>query len=465
MADLSQMSDADLQDAYAKSAPTAGSLAAMSDKDLQDAYYKSVQQQTLMAGPTWDEYSKETPLGRVLQAFGQGASEGWGVGNLGLSPETEEGLKRAGIFPDVQKGQGGWVRAFNEAVIRPAGVLFDAVNRSGSALLGGVRGALNEAGQEAGIQYLGDVTQIPQAFAGSIPAAGVAGEAEAAVSAPARESFAPGSLGYSTQFRVDLPQAHSLHVIGSGESGWKGTVEAKPPPESLIRDAVHAQQDVEPAIGEEVPPPTPAKPADIHEAARQIAPDVFREYDGLSGQRDLLRQRLTDAQEHVRQNAESQAPHAAEIADLQRRMQDTTPRLAKKYEARLADLLPEHDAFLADESKMAPLLADTPEMAGYGRLLMETDFQMRDLAPDVTAAYQEAAEQFPEAAEAPQEPAEQTPAASAPEPAAEPAAPPAPAAAPVNIRQDVAAKLQAAGRPEEEAQAAAEIVAAHYEAR
>ena len=108
----------------------------------------------------------------------------------------------------------------------------------------------------------------------------------------------------------------------------------------------------------------PAPPADVHTAARQIAPDTFEEYDALAAHQDQLRQQIADGQAELARNAEAQAPNAAEIARLQERLQDTTPRLAKKYQARLAELTPDRDAFLADSDGMAMLKRDTPEITG-----------------------------------------------------------------------------------------------------
>lgn len=91
-------------------------------------------------------------------------------------------------------------------------------------------------------------------------------------------------------------------------------------------------------------------------------------------------------------------------------------------------------------------------MAQLRRDLMGADERMRDLAPDVSAAYREAAAQMPA-------------------PGAPPAAPvappelPIPAAGTAEIAADVSRQLVAAGRPADEANAAAALVAAHYEAR
>lgn len=346
------------------------------------------------SGPTWDQYVENTPMGAVLNAFGQGAAHGWGTATLGLSPETEKDLRDVGIFSDVQKGQTGPVRAFNEAIIRPAAVGLDAILRGTTSLFTGAQAAVQEALTQAGAPRLGrDVAAIPEAFFGQ-------------------------PFGLGTPKPVDIPQARSLNVIGDGEAGWKGTGTPIRQPETAVADMVKRQQEAVAnadtpgripfsyspgALGQQpteaaVPGPyTPSRspPMTVHEAARDVAPTAFHEYDGLIAQRDTLRQRIADASEKLRQNAEDQAPHAAEIKDLERRLEDTTPRLRKKYEARLEEIRPEHDAFLADEFKMGALTRDTPEITELRNQLQQTDYRLRDLSPEVSAAYREADRRFP----------------------------------------------------------------------
>ena len=79
----------------------------------------------VMSGAGWDYYFKDQPVARVLNAFGQGANQGFGTEPLGFSPETEEALKKAGIFNEVSKGQHSIIRSVNEAVMRSAAVVAD----------------------------------------------------------------------------------------------------------------------------------------------------------------------------------------------------------------------------------------------------------------------------------------------------------------------------------------------------
>lgn len=453
------------------------------------------QRPPLWLGPEADEYAAASePLGRVLRAIGQGATTAWESGeNLGYSDDVNEALKQAGIYPDVGKGQGGLLRTYNEAMIRPlvAGTfgVVGAINRGiGSVISGGVSGLVQGATEVGGEQFgrgIGGVAESILADTGAHMPMGLPGRTELLAGELA------SNLDRAPLTAPEVSKAAELGVVGpGGREAWYSSGPATATQDQIGTMTVTAR--THPVEGLE---PVQEPPATIHEAARAIDPETFSEYDALDRRKAELRAQIDDAQAEVQRNAESQAPHQAEIADLNRRLEDTTPRLAKKYQARLDEITPAHDAF-ADSDQMALLSRETPEIAALRQELMAADYRMRDLAPDVTAAYREAAKGFPEAAEA-----QAVSAASRPEPVARPAeaaaepapepvqaatpapgaqaepvpaapapvpvtaqAPSAPAAA-VDIAADVTRKLVAAGRPTDEAGAAAEIVAAHYESR
>jgi hypothetical protein len=447
--------------------------------------------------PEFDMALQHTAAARVLDAFGQGAKNAYGTDDLGLSPETSEALKKAGILPDVAKGQGGIIRALNEAVIRPAAAAVDAAMRIPSAVLGGLTGAATQTATEVGGEQFGR---------------GVGGLLEATTA-----DVGSRIPAHAAPHLADMEEARNVGALGAPESAYFDT---SPVPDAAVNEnAVGAPRPkpAEPAAEPAVPgsPATaepaalapPAAPTDVHGLARQIAPETFNEYDALQQHQDGLRQQVADRQAELRQQAAAQAPHAAEIADLQDRVQDTTPRLAKKYQARLDALIPERDAFLNDDFTMGALTRDTPEIASLRQQLLETDFRMRDLAPDVSAAYRQAAEQMPAApepepagpvtalgnpiaeqdqgvaagnsqAEPPAVAAQPAPVQPELTPVANPGEParsiPVPAAATssadlrppvVSIAADVASKLQAAGRPAEEASAAGQVTEALWSTR
>lgn len=483
MADISSMSDDDLLGAYQQAQKP--DVTKLSDHELMNAYQMAQNQQTPLGQPEYngsssgmDDYLAHSGIGRVLDAVGHGAKQGWGTSEI-VEPDTADLLRKAGVFPDAAKPQHDIIRGFNEALLRPAAAGLDMAIRAGGqfmratgAAISGVQAGIAQAGEEAGAPQLGrDVAGMIEAF-------------------PQEGMGLPGVLP-RTHVPFSLDAARDAGVLGT-EDQWKGispptedfpagtTAHFGAPAEAKLGEAPKSYEaTISPDVQQLMAPEPAAAPKDIHEAARQIAPSVFEEFDSLNEGKDALREQIAAGQTALRQSAEAQAPHAAEIADLQERLQDTTPRLAKKYQARLDALIPERDAFVNDEFTMSALTRDTPEIAAMRQQLQEIDYRTRDLAPDVSAAYREAARQFPETLE---EPAVATPvAAPAPEPAAEvtptaavappvepePAAKPIPvaAAAPLNIAADVSKKLVAAGRPLEEADAAGAVQEALWQTR
>ena len=356
-------------------------------------------------------YDAMAPFGRVLRAFGQGAATAWEGGeNLGYSDDVNDALKRAGVYQDTANGQGGLLRAYNEALIRPAvsatfGVV-GAFGRGISAAVAGAQAAVAQAGEEVGAPQLGrDIAALPEAFPlFGEETGGLRGVPTLERGQLLGQELASGMNRALSPLEVD--HAADLGLIGpDARSSWQDTSYGGPVTAtqdsitptvtarvSGLQDA--AKQDA--ASGSPAPPDAPLPSTDIHEAARAVAPETFAVYDPLAREAEALRGQIAEAQLELRRQAEAQAPHQAEIADLRERLEDATPRLAKKYQARLDVLEPERDAFLADDFTMGALTRDTAEIQDLRRRLMETDYQMRDLAPDVTAAYREAAKQFPE---------------------------------------------------------------------
>ena len=339
---------------------------------------------------------------RVLAAFGHGFGETMAGGPAFTleDPVTQESLKAVGLLPDLKKGQDGLLAAFGQQILLPAVKAAGWAATGISAGISGLQAAVEQKGIELGMPQLGrELAALPEAF-------------------PQEFGGAQGVLvrGYRPPIPPVVQQASDLGVIGAGDLGWKG-YEAIPKPGDEVA-ATQARIQVAREVANEnrqaaMPyaygptAETPAAPfqpygaqieqvtTDVHQAARQAAPETFREYDGLYQQRDELRSQIAASQQELQERAAAQAPGAAEIADLERRLEDTTPRLAKKYEARLAELRPVHDAFLADEFTMGALIRDTPEIESMRQDLQAVDYRMRDLAPDVTAAYREAEKQFP----------------------------------------------------------------------
>jgi hypothetical protein len=457
--------------------------------------------------PEFDAWYAQTSNGRFLEAFGQGAKNGWGTESLGLSPETEDFLRKAGLFNDYESGQHNLIKSFNEALIRPAALLGETAFRALSAGFGAFQSGLSFIGEE--VAKKNEAAGRPEVAASS------RGAYELLTTLP--EFMGAGfkqlsGVPNAPVVHPDIAKARTLGVIGEGEAGYAGTVERKPvdpdiaAAESLKADT-EAASKTEPDVTSVSPEPVEPAP-DINTIVRQANPQLFSEYDDLSARRDTFGRWMQELRDDAREKAA--APFEAEIIDLTARLEDATPRLAKKYQARLDDLTAQRDAAVADA-----LRADNPDMARVRQAYQEADFRMRDLAPDVSAAYREAEarlgpteETAPEVAPVARQAEEQSPAETPSEPvaSAEPASeapkatpepqltvdegtakaepPPAEPSAPTvqppeappaeqtaqpkyvaEISNDVTKKLVAAGRPEEEARAASQVIASYYETR
>lgn len=399
-----------------------------------------------------------SPVARILDHFGQGFKHAWGSEPLGLSPESSDYLKKSGMFNDYVNGHTSVTKAFNEALIRPSAVALDAGMRTATGLFTGAQETVAGTGADIGQPKLGkELAAIPEAFMGS-----------------------PHPLGIP---EVNLPKARALGVIGVGEEGWKGTAEVPHVAEAEAAkvempaaEAPVTGRPVEPApqLGQ---PAAEAPPPDVHAVARSIDPETFTKYDALQTRQQTFRRWIDELRETRDSQAEANAPHVQEIQDTIAKINDpdTTPRLRKKYQTRLDDMSEDYNKFMDDATAK-----DSADMSSIRKKLQETDYAMRDLAPNVGKAYQVAREKMPpgpvvepapiaepkpEVAQevVPQEATQEPPTAI---PEIKPPETETPSLAPVKpIVDDVADKLTAAGRPADEAQAAAQIVSAYWQTR
>lgn len=186
--------------------------------------------------------------GRLLSAFGQGAKQGWGAEPMGLSDETEQALKKAGVFNDYANGRTSFIKSMNEALMRPAAVALDATMRAGTAAFRGAQDTTVELGDMMGApNFARDVAAMPEAFMGT-----------------------PHPMGVPKV--PDIAKARELGIIGAGEEGWKGTapvaepVEASHPRADVKETQISGQLDPHAAANEQAPaaiaeaPASPAAP-------------------------------------------------------------------------------------------------------------------------------------------------------------------------------------------------------------
>jgi hypothetical protein len=449
----------------------------------------------------------------ILDAFGYGFSEAWGEGNKEATRnlnEADEWMRKAGVYNDYAAGQRNIIRSANEVIMRPAVAAIAASVPFVKSILGGTFQGGQEAVKQTGVEYgfpgvARELAAIPEAFPTGVH----------------------GAVGVPHVPEL-ITRAKSLDTIGAGEEGYFGTkpveptspVESAPAAKAEVKPEALAGTDAEAAPSPAAQPqPAPPEPTpDIHAVAREIAPQAFQEFDALAQKKDTFRRWIGELRDARDQDAQANAPHAdeiakldAQIAEIQQAKKGGFGKLRSLTDKRDA-LTAERDTYIAEHTQ-----GDSADMAKVRQQLMETDYRMRDLAGDVSKAYREAEGRMPQqevVAAHETEPAEiapaevQTTGAAPAEPiAADRAAPTAEAVAPAqaapfesealanaakkadefagkqatkpetaeparlpiahapSIVADVTDRLVKAGRPAEEAEAAAQVVAAYWETR
>jgi hypothetical protein len=363
-----------------------------------------------MAGAAQDSVWSNLKLAnsRILDAFGQGVKDGWGSEPMGVSPEIQQALTRAGVFNDYSKSHTDFMKSVNEAWMRPAiGALslgWRTVTRGPGSVIQGLTEAAQQAGEEqentpglgpgepgsrirqlsaypfklaaeVGQDVLGgaipEIPELPHAAAGA-EAAGELGEAEAAMSAV---------------------KARASGVIGEGEAGYYDAATLTP---ENAEARVSAAQDAGIAPVQPGPPPP-----DIHALARRIDPDTLGQYDALAAERDAARDEVARLSAEDREQRPEVQAARADLHDLIGLEPDVAAR-AGGFEERLQAVAASAPEDLLDKvatayDRLDALLhEDTPELAQARQRLLQADVQMRDLAPQVSEAYRQAAEIVPE---------------------------------------------------------------------
>lgn len=274
---------------------------------------------------------------------------------------------------------------------------------------------------------------------------------------------------------VTVAQAGDTSVMGPGitEDVFMGSHQASPEAAMAVQETARTEKSATTA------PDAP----DVHTVARRIEPELFAHYDDLVQQRDDLRAHLAQI---ASPNDEAISAAQTNVETLQAQLdQHLADRggyaggpQARTLKAQIRDaqnqvdaLAARRDAFAAGEG------ADTPEMTAIRQKIMDTDFAMRDIAPQISAANRRAADwaqsEVIEPDVAPEVPVV---AENSTTDAAQPAIgaeEPGPGAAPslsvqeqvAAIAEDVTRQLIAAGRPEAEARAAGQLLGQRYKTR
>ncbi|MBF0561095.1 MAG: hypothetical protein HQL37_03555 [Alphaproteobacteria bacterium] len=352
-----------------------------------------------LSGLHWDNFFSNTTnaLSKALDGFGVGFSAAWGDKMGGLSDETERDLKQLGVFNDYSTGRANWLKSANEALIRP---LTTASQFLASAGVGAAAG-VGSLAASAGLTPESAPNQLTRDLVGMLM----------------HEGASPSHVAIARDLNVIGPRAvdasewspamgKALDALAP-ERGVPAEV-ARAVPEQAPA-AEHVFTPTEPVAAAPEPAAVPeaeAAPAvpDVHQIARDVAPDVMAQYEALTARRDTYRRWIDELDQTRRAEAERTTPHNQDIDqlqgqldDLQRRADDANPRKAKIYEARMEPLRAQLDELRAANADAiaATTEHDNADMACVRAELMRNDYAMRDLAPEVSAAFREAERRMP----------------------------------------------------------------------
>lgn len=132
---------------------------------------------------------------------------------------------------------------------------------------------------------------------------------------------------------------------------------------------------------------SPDRNVSVYQAAKQIAPELMEEYEGLKGRTKELRQQINTMQSSRGTDIDTTLVAIdRRIAQLEQSIKTTQ---GKGPKAKLRAELRETRADKA-ELQLEPRVAETPELRSLREELMEVDNTRRDIAKDVSKTYAEA---------------------------------------------------------------------------
>lgn len=405
--------------------------------------------------PSWARSFQDyaSTINKTLDAFVGGTYQAE-TQDLGFSEDTKSWLRKTGIESNVADDSRTFAQSLNDSLLNGLAATADAAMRLPVAPFEGLAAAAESSGNYGVAR---DIRIAPNLL---------------------MEHMRTEGFSKTPTLPKPVADARAAAVIGEGEAGFMGT--RSPTAEQLLareqatEQAVSLYQEQE-RLG--LPPEAAdlgfKEPPDVHAVAREIAPDTFREYDDLSEKRESYGNWIRDLSDKRREDAESSAPQNDEIEDLKEKVADAESRGKETvYSGILEKRLAEREEYIQQQiSKL------TPDIENTRQAYESADNRMRDLAPDVSAAYRQAQERMPhvETVEPPPVASSEEPQPIAPPPApleaaktnlaAEALKPPPLPEQMVHISADVMRQMQEAGRPSEEAFAASKLIAEHYKAR
>jgi len=348
-----------------------------------------------------DYWFQQSPVGRVLSAFGQGAKEGWGQGDetaLGAELKWEA---------EQKKSDQGLVYGFHTSIMRPAAAAIDSLYKPLFSLGSAFAGAVGQTGEELSNEGKGIEQTFKEGFPNHQTAAGVIGGVLAAPFGASGELLKNLSSGAGMEGGLEghpavadhlqtLQEARAKGIIGEGEPGYFQTV--KPSPEAL-----EARREASVMAGEPLGPETleqwmgPKLVPNQGEIARQIDPDLFKELDRLQTEQENLRASRDVIQSKLLPPEEIKDRGTyLEQQKLKESLTDVPQRL-QALDVQVRDLIP--DVASAKERAQGLLESDTPEGHAFRNLIQAQIFEkaiaLQEAKPRVVNAYRDAADIIP----------------------------------------------------------------------
>lgn len=240
------------------------------------------------------------PIRNVAAAFGTAFSAAYGDEPSEAEKASEQWLRKTGIFNDYSKHEETLRRTLNEAVIRP--LILNSLD-IGVRGLGGLLAAGAEATGQAGYElskFSREAANDPNNPLGVFsPGALIAGATG--------ELLKGAASGAGMEFAIPM-QARASGIIGEGERGFFNTKEISP---------VELQQRAEAAKQGGLLETPPVKPpvTDVHEVARQVAPDAFNEFDTLKARADEIKRTIKEYKKTELENTPELVDKTAKLMD------------------------------------------------------------------------------------------------------------------------------------------------------
>ncbi len=265
----------------------------------------------------------KSPLGslaRTMSAYGQGVNEDWGAGSATVSKETDDWMKKHGVYNDYQNNKTGFFKGLNEQFIRPTIYAALTAGKLAHAGFAGIQAGGEQAAEELDLQgkNLQGMSHTPY---GPENVLGYGLRAGGEI----LSGFMQGAgMELPGMFPHVATAGRAKAVIGEGEAGFFNTREVTP--NNLVNRANAA--DVSGVPMKPVEPPT----FDIHDIARRISPDTYAEVDRLKDVQDNLRMSKSYLESNLGRGYKEDLATKAKLADI--------PDQLTGVDEQLRDLIP-----------------------------------------------------------------------------------------------------------------------------